>query len=253
MMMKRIGMLRLMTLGLLFLFQTVQATEKKDTLKVLFIGNSYVYYNNLAHLLTVMSDSMDTKLICTKTTLGGGSLSDHWHGAKGLQTKKLLDQKKYDIVVLQDNSMWPIEHADSVLYYGKLFCDKISKKGSRVFIYNTWSRKKTPETQEQINKTYEKLATDCHATLVPVGDCWARLRQLNSEAELYFTDGSHPSYLGTFLAALCFAKKITGKLPTGYPKVYNYTDKDGEFFRIMQLSDEEIKLCIKTVNEVVGK
>ena len=75
-MMKRIGMLRLMTLCLLFLFQNVQAAEKKDTLKVLFIGNSYVYYNNLAHLLTVMSDSMDTKLICTKTTLGGGSLSD---------------------------------------------------------------------------------------------------------------------------------------------------------------------------------
>jgi hypothetical protein len=197
-----------------------------------------------------MTDSMDTKLICTKSTLGGGSLSDHWHSRKGLKTRELLAAKQYDIVVLQDNSMWPIENADSVVYYGGLFCDEIASRKARVFLYNTWARKKTPEKQGQINETYNRLAGACNATLVPVGDCFQKMIRQDKQAELYHTDGSHPSYLGTFLAALSFIKKITGKLPAGYPKVFNYWDRDGEFFRIMQVSDEELKQCIKVANEI---
>ncbi len=243
---------KLLLVLLVLLSQSLHAADNKDTLRVLFVGNSYVYYNNLAQLITVLTDSMDTKLICTKSTLGGGTLGDHWNSRKGLRTRELLDTGNYDIVVLQDNSMWPIEHADSVLYYGNLFCDAIKKKGERIYIYNTWARKKTPETQEQINTTYSKLAQQCQAVLVPVGNSWQLMKKKNHEVELFHTDGSHPSYLGSFLTALCFIKKITGKLPAGYPKVFNYWDKDGEFFRIMQVSDEEIKQCVQVVNEVTG-
>ena len=65
-------------LGLLLLCSSVMSSasgqEKKDTLRVLFVGNSYIYYNNLAQLTMVLTDSTDTKLICTKSTLGGGTL-----------------------------------------------------------------------------------------------------------------------------------------------------------------------------------
>ncbi|MCA6489810.1 MAG: hypothetical protein IM551_07280, partial [Chitinophagaceae bacterium] len=42
-----------------------RANEKQDTLRVLFVGNSYVYYNNLAQLINLLTDSMPTRLICT--------------------------------------------------------------------------------------------------------------------------------------------------------------------------------------------
>jgi len=45
------------------------AFEKKDTVRVLFVGNSYVYYNNLAQMIGLITDSMDTKIICKKSTL----------------------------------------------------------------------------------------------------------------------------------------------------------------------------------------
>lgn len=229
----------------------VSASDREDTIRVLFIGNSYVYYNNLAQLTMVLSDSMSTKLICTKSTLGGANLGDHWNSRRGLETRELLDKNRYDVIVLQDNSMWPLEHPDSVLYYGKLFCDLV-KKNAKVFLYNTWARKNTPQTQEQINSVYENLAANCQATLVPAGTAWAVMKKKYPDAELYHSDGSHPSYYGTFLVSLCMIKKITGKLPGGYARVYNYTDKDGELFRIMQVSDEEIKRCIEVVNEVIS-
>ena len=64
----------------LLLVSTYQlnAAAKRDTLRVLFIGNSYVYYNNLAQMISLISDSMDTKLICTKSTIGNVDQALHY-------------------------------------------------------------------------------------------------------------------------------------------------------------------------------
>jgi hypothetical protein len=130
--------------------------------------------------------------------------------AEALKQAKELDaieQEKFDIVVIQDNSMWPLEHADSVLMYGKLFCDLIKSKNSTPYIYNTWSRKATPQTQSTINKVYESLAVQTQSVLVPVGSVWAEVKIQKPNVELYMSDESHPSWHGTFITALCFVKK----------------------------------------------
>ncbi len=236
------------------LLQTAHAqTSKKDTIRVLFVGNSYVYYNNLAQMIGLLTDSMKTKIICKKSTAGGATLGEHWNGAKGLQSKQAITKEKYDIVVIQDNSMWPLRYPDSVLFHGKLFCDLIKQTGAKPYIYNTWSRKKTPETQTAINHVYEELGRQNNAVVVPAGNCWAKAIELQPGIELYHSDESHPSALGTFLVALSFIKTITGTLPKGYAEVYNYIDKDGETFRIMQVSKADIALCVKAVNEVITR
>jgi hypothetical protein len=236
---------------LVFLLFSGHAQDKKDTVKVLFVGNSYTYYNNLAQMIGLITDSLDTKIFCRKSTAGGATLGEHWTGAKNLRSRQVIQKGKFDIVVIQDNSMWPIQHPDSVAYYGKLFCGLVSDAGAKPYLYNTWARKKTPDTQPQINSVYENVGIANNATVVPVGNCWAKAISLNPSIELYHTDGSHPSPLGTFLVALSFVKKITGKLPTRLPTVYNYLDKDGETFRIMQVSEEEIQFCLRVVNEVI--
>lgn len=236
---------------LLFFSVDAFATEKKDTVRVLFVGNSYVYYNNLSQMIGLITDSMNTKIICKKSTVGGANLGEHWKGLRGLKSKELIATNKFDIVVVQDNSMWPIQHKDSLFYFGKLFCNFIQSKGAKPYLYSTWAREKTPETQPQISEAYQSLGKDAGATVVPVGDGWALARKTNPAMNLFHTDGSHPSNLGTFLIALSFIKKITGSLPDKYATVYNYLDKDGETFRIMQLTNEEIQFCVKVVNEVV--
>jgi len=223
-----------------YAYAYANANANRDTLRVLFVGNSYIYYNNLIQMVSLLSDSMDTKLICTKSTLGGSHFGEHWNSLKGLKSKQLIENNKYDIVVIQDNSMWPIEHPDSLLWYGKKFCELIKTRAARPFLYNTWSRKKTPETQGQINRAYDDLSKSCGAGIVPVGQLFQEVIKAKPQWELYHVDGSHPSALGTFMAALAFVKSFTGKLPERIPFVFNYFDKDGETFRIMQVSPEEI-------------
>jgi hypothetical protein len=231
----------------------LQAAEKRDTIRVLFVGNSYVYYNNLSQLINLLTDSMPTQLICTKSTVGAAHLGEHWRGLRGLRSKELITQKKYDIVVIQDNSMWPIEHKDSLLSYGAMFCKLIRDQGAKPYLYTTWARQKTPETQSVITQAYQELAAATGATRVPVGDAWQLTRELHPEMNLFFMDGSHPANLGTFLIALSFIKKITGQLPTKFQTVYNYPDKDGESFRLMQLTEQEMKLCAEMVEQIQSK
>lgn len=245
-MMKRVAFTAIMMLFAI----GMQAKEKRDTLRVLFVGNSYIYYNNLIQMVSLLSDSMDTKLICTKSTVGGTNLREHWNGEKGLHSKDLIEKNKYDVVVFQDHSMRAIENPDSLLHFGKLFCALIKKNGARPVIYNTWSRKATPETQGTINQVYHKLAKECGAEVGNVGNSWQKAISLNPSLELYANDGSHPSSIGTYLAALVFIKTITGKLPSGFASVYNYYDRDGETFRIMQVSKEENALCLRIVNNL---
>ena len=227
------------------------AQEKKDTVRVLLVGNSYIYYNNLAQMIGLITDSLDTKIICKKSTIGAATLGQHWNSERGLKTKKIIASNKFDIVVIQDNSMWPLEHKDSLLIYGQLFCNYIRANGAKPYLYNTWAREKTPQTQSSINAVYNELAALENAVNVPVGSSFDLARKTIPTMNLFHPDGSHPSAVGTFLIALSFIKKITGTLPKKYATVYNYFDKDGETFRIMQLTDAEIESCVSIVNSVI--
>jgi hypothetical protein len=227
------------------------AQEKKDTARVLLVGNSYIYYNNLAQMIGLITDSLNTKIICKKSTIGAATLGQHWNSERGLKTKKIIASKKFDIVVIQDNSMWPLEHKDSLLIYGQLFCNYIRANGAKPYLYNTWAREKTPQTQSSINAVYNELAALENAINVPVGSSFDLARKTFPNMNLFHPDGSHPSAVGTFLIALSFIKKITGTLPKNYATVYNYFDKDGETFRIMQLTDAEIESCVSIVNSVI--
>jgi hypothetical protein len=227
------------------------AQEKKDTVRVLLVGNSYIYYNNLAQMIGLITDSLNTKIICKKSTIGAATLGQHWNSERGLKTKKIIASNKFDIVVIQDNSMWPLEHKDSLLIYGQLFCNYIRANGAKPYLYNTWAREKTPQTQSSINAVYNELAALENAINVPVGSSFDLARKTIPTMNLFHPDGSHPSAVGTFLIALSFIKKITGTLPKKYATVYNYFDKDGETFRIMQLTDAEIESCVSIVNSVI--
>jgi len=68
----------------------VKASPVRDTVRVLFVGNSYTYYNNLIQMVSLISDSLETKLICTKSTVGGTNLGEHWNEQKGLRSRTLV-------------------------------------------------------------------------------------------------------------------------------------------------------------------
>lgn len=87
----------------------------EDTVKVLFVGNSYTNWHNLTQIVSYISDQAKTKLLTNQVTIGAARLKEHWLGERELKTKEIIRDGKYDLVVLQEQSMGAINEADSLM------------------------------------------------------------------------------------------------------------------------------------------
>lgn len=239
----------LLLLCLLLINLNSLGQPKKNELSVLFVGNSYIYYQNLPHIVSAISDSIPTKLITTKSTIGGARLSEHWHGKRGLKTKELIKSGKFDAVVLQEYSMGPIHQPDSLFKYAKLLCDLIKQNGAKPYFYLVWAREKVPQYQEDLTRVYLKASKINGADVIPVGPGWAMARKIRPNVPLYNADGSHPSSLGTFLTACIFVKHLTGLLPKKLPNTLHTLDQYNESIELMRLDPLDIQFAMKIANK----
>jgi hypothetical protein len=219
------------------------ASEGRDTLRVLFVGNSYTYFENLPQVVSVISDQTDTKLVTEKITLGGAKLSEHWNGERGLKTKEIIRDGGYDIVVLQEWSLGAVNERDSAMKYLGLFSKYVREMGAEPYYYLTWAREKVPQQQETISKIYREAAAKNKAIVVPAGEAWALSRQLRPDFKLFFPDGTHPSENGAYLTACVFVEVLTGELPDPLPTVIGIEDHNGENVIIMMIDQLDADFC----------
>lgn len=240
----------------LFLFWSCSVSccwtqETKDTLNILFVGNSYTYFNNLPQLVSIISDSTKTKLVTKKSTIGGARLSEHWLGERGLKTKTLIKDGEFDIVVLQEYSMGAVDEPENTKKYLKLFSNYIKENNAKPYYYLTWAREKAPQFQNNINQVFMDSAVENEGIIVPAGKAWARALELRPTIELYDPDGSHPSALGTFLTACVFVATLTNEIPKELNRYYQTTDAHGESLELMRIDGLDIVFSKKVVEEIV--
>jgi len=229
------------------------AQEGKDSLKILFVGNSYTHFENMPQIVSIISDNSKSKLLTRKSTVGGARLREHWLGERGLKTKEMIKNGNFDIVVLQEYSMGAIDQPDSLLKYSSLFCDFIKENKAKPYFYLTWAREKVPQHQETINKIYLKAATENEANIVPVGKAWALAKQYRPDIELFNPDGSHPSDLGAFLTACIFVATILDEIPDKINGIFTTNDLYGESIKLMAIHPLDVAFCVKIAEEIVLK
>lgn len=199
----------------------------RQPMSVLFIGNSYTHVNKLPQILEQLSVAakLDTPIGCTMATVGGATLERHW---KNPDFRKLLEDRKWDIIVLQEQSMRPVENPELFREYARLWSAEIKPRGAELLFYMTWARKATPEKQPIYTENYRKAAKECGGKVVPVGEAWKAVREQKPDIGLFASDGSHPSAAGSYLAACVFFATITGKSPVGLPGKFTNTDDEGK-------------------------
>ena len=74
----------------------------------------------------------------------------------------LLSEKRFDAVVLQEQSVLPAAEPDAFLDAARTLCGHLRPLGARIFLYQTWGRKEPNEILEKHGWTHrsmtEKLA-----------------------------------------------------------------------------------------------
>ena len=92
------------SIGLLTFFTFLNTQAQSLTKKVLFLGNSYTYVNNLPQIVADVATSMGDTLIFDSNTPGGYSLFGHLTDTISLGK---IAEGNWDYIVLQEQSQMP--------------------------------------------------------------------------------------------------------------------------------------------------
>jgi len=231
-----------------------QDDTNPDALKILFIGNSLTFTNDLPlvllRFLSSCSEPPKTGISLGHgfkfyTVMQGGfRLEDHWNYK--VASKCIRESGPWDYVVLQEQSATTANQDYDITQHAQLFAEEIKAIGAKTALFAIWSFRSDPEANIRVAVRQTELAAQLDAIKVPVGDCWTRLREKHPEIELY-ADDIHPSPAGTYLAACAFYVTLTGLSPVGLPIEIKYLKGDA----LITLSEEQGLIIQELVQDVL--
>ena len=218
------------------------------TRSALFIGNSYIYTNDLPTMAAEVAASMGDTLIHDQSTPGGYSFSLHLSNAT---TVSKIEEGNWDYVILQEQSQipsFPIEQVETDCFpYAAQLCDMIELNNpcAQSMFFMTWGREEgdsqncanwppvcTYEGMDDLlHERYLMMAEQNNAVVSPVGAVWRFIRENNDQISLYSPDQSHPSLTGSYAAAVCFYTAIFRKNPELIPYNGGISETDAEYIR----------------------
>lgn len=209
-------------LALLIMSATVLADKSdkpdpakdKKTLNVLFIGNSYIFVNNLDVVLKnlALSAKPQIKLNTKRLVKGGSTLERHYNDP---ETLALIRKVKWDYIILQEQSLRPVIDPEKFYTYAQKLVSEIQKTSAKTVFFMTWARQKKPEMIQPLSTAYTKIAKQMKEQAAPVGLAWDLSLKGNPKLVLHSKDGSHPNKYGTYLAACVFYATLTKQSPEG--------------------------------------
>jgi hypothetical protein len=202
-----------------FIGATFAAPNARPTQRVLLIGNSLIYVQNVPGLLRALAASQpDGPLIETATFVApGGTLAERW---KDGAAAKALRENHWDVVVLQERGgllacvasseqrQQPECRASQRAH--KRFAELAKSRGARVLLYGTWG----PDSawQQNLDRGLAAIARSTGAETAGLGEM-LRAQDKHQPSAPMFSDGVHASLEGAVMIAARLYRSIAGRAP----------------------------------------
>lgn len=212
----------------------IGAANLPKDFKVLFIGNSYTYVNSVPVIFAQLGKSRGRYIIWDMVAPGGYSFESHMLNPPKKNAKDCIAQKKWDIVVLQDQSQTPaMMPPTSTLRGAKLLKAEIDKIGAQICYYMTPAHYEPDannkhmwaEMQDMLNNGYNAAAKETGGIMAPVGEAFRMNYDEDYTRMIHSNDHSHFSKAGSYLAAMVLYCAITGEDAQGLPNVMKLDTK----------------------------
>lgn len=185
------------------------------TTRVLFIGNSLTYTNDLPAMLERVAALAGNRSIGTTTVAYPNyALEDHW--AQGT-ARDLLDRHPWDFVVMQQGPSSLPENQIYLANWTAQFAPSIRAAGAEPVLYMVWPSSGRQGDFPGVRTSYRDAAEAVGGLFAPAGDAWVAAWEEDARVALYGPDGFHPSLSGTYLAALVLLERIAGIDPLQVP------------------------------------
>ena len=226
----------------------------KKQYSILFIGNSMTYYHDMpTAIFEKMAASAGFDVTVRSVTAGGRFLWEHLslddEPARAAKAALAADKAGvYDFVVLQEGMPDLYTRTENFYEAVRILTGKIRDLGAKPALYARMGNERGNPELDDPACTYEHVyqtIVKAHETIsqeldIPVAWAVRAAYEMTEEPlpfDLYDPDRSHPSYAGSYVAALCVFTALFGTDPT----MITY---DGE------LPPDQAALCREAVKKV---
>ena len=205
---------------------------------VIYIGNSFMYYNNSLHghvgqlaRAAATNDKERARHSAVSVTISGSGLD--WHDVASYFRPDAVARysflpnndvrfnppgsRLFDAAIMMDCSQCPVHpRLHSVFFeYAKKHSQTVRANGAEPIFMMTWAYADKPEMTQGLADAYGEAARQNNAFVIPVGLAFARSVAAKPELNLYAPDKRHPSLAGTYLAANVVLASVFGVNPIG--------------------------------------
>ena len=216
-----------------------KAREPKGELRVLFIGNSLTYANDLPAIVEALAEASGRERFIHKSVVFPDfSLEDQWNRG---DARRAIAGEKWDVVVLQQGPSALEESRKLLLEYTRLFAKEIRSSGARPALYMVWPSQARFKDFDRVVESYKLAADAVRGILIPVGQAWREAWKRDPNIALYSEDKFHPSVAGSYLAGLVVYEKLFAESAVGLPahlklrsKTLGEIDLEKEQARLLQ-------------------
>ncbi|WP_350285608.1 SGNH/GDSL hydrolase family protein [uncultured Croceitalea sp.] len=173
-------------------------TTQIKTIKVLFIGNSLTYYNELPKLVKERAMLQNIHLKADVVAYPNYAIEDHWNDG---DVQKLIANNNYHFVFIQQGPSSQAIGRTMLFEYGKKFKKTCHDNNSKLVYFMVWPSKTYYRTFDRVIANYKDAALANNAIICPVGAIWKANFDATGDLSYYGIDGFHPSLKGSKVAA----------------------------------------------------
>lgn len=190
-----------------------EPTNEPADYRVLFVGNSLTYVNDLPQLFEAVALEAGKRVEAEMLAFPNYGLEDHW--AEGKVQKK-IESGAFDYVVVQQGPSSQEYGRESLIAYGGMMNGLCEDHGAKMAYFMVWPARYNYETFEGVIDNYRYAATLNRTLLCPVGEYWKEHFEGTGDFSYYGQDDFHPSEEGSRVAAeiiyysLLSPKSLTG-------------------------------------------
>lgn len=175
-------------------------------LRVLFVGNSYLYTHDIPAVVSDVAAARDVAMITGMLAEPNFNIADHL--ARDDFVRR-LDQGWDWVVLHQGPSSLPenqIDLRDNATRAAAL----ARARGIQVALMSAWPAQQNAHTWANAELSYRNAAIAIDGCVLPVATAWRFARERDPGLRLYQSDQLHPEREGSLLAALVMADGLIG-------------------------------------------
>jgi hypothetical protein len=204
----------------------------KEVKSMLWVGNSFFYYNNSmhGHVTQLLNAAGQKGHRSSSATISGSGIN--WHDMEAHfkpnavgsysfvgdnEVKFNTFDRPFDATLVMDCSQCPIHpKLQSIFYeYAKKHSETLRKHGSEPILFMSWAYSDVPAMTEQLAVEYIKAGQQNNALVVPAGYAFANSVAKRPDLSLIIADKRHPTLAGTYLAACTVLASVYKINPIG--------------------------------------